>query len=134
MPFGLANGPSHFQRIMDLVFSDLLGQCVMVFIDEIVIYSSDLTEHIKHLETVFERLAQYGLQIKAEKCKFAMEEIKLIGFVLNKHGIGANPDKTSVISTMPPPPKHKTSTILLRHDRILQAVYPWVHQLSSASD
>ena len=55
------------------------------------------------METVFERLAQYGLQIKAEKCKFAMEEIKLLGFVLNEHGIRANPDKTSAISTMPTP-------------------------------
>ena len=102
MPFGLANGPSHFQRIMDLVFSDLLGQCVMVYIDDIVIYSKNLTDHFSHLETVFERLAHFGLQIKAEKCKFALEEIKLLGFVLNKKGIRANPDKTSAISSMPP--------------------------------
>ena len=66
MPFGLANGPSHFQRVMDIVFRDLLGVCVMVYIDNIVIYSKNLEDHIGHLETVFSRLAKYGVQIKAE--------------------------------------------------------------------
>ena len=81
MPFGLAKGPSHFQR---------------------VIYSKNLTELVKHLELVFKHLDQFGLQIKPEKCKFALDEIKLLGFVLNREGIRANPDKTSAISSMPP--------------------------------
>ena len=102
MPFGLANGPSHFQRVMDIVSRDLLGVCVMVYIDDIVIYSKNLEDHIGHLETVFSRLAKYGLQIKAEKCKFALSEIKLLGFILNDKGIRANQEKTSAISNMPP--------------------------------
>ena len=104
MPFGLANGPSHFQRVMDYVFKDLLGVCVMVYIDDIVIYSKNLSEHTQHLELVFKRLAHFGLQIKPEKCKFAMPEIKLLGFILNQKGIRANPEKTTAISNMPPPP------------------------------
>ena len=103
MPFGLANGPSHFQRIMDYVFRDLLGVCVMVYIDDIVIYSKSMSEHLSHLETVFNRLSQHGLQVKAEKCKFALTEIKLLGFVLDQRGIRANPEKTSAISSMPAP-------------------------------
>ena len=103
MPFGLANGPSHFQRIMDYVFRDLLGVCVMVYIDDIVIYSKSMSEHLSHLETVFNRLSQHGLQVKAEKCKFALTEIKLLGFVLDQRGIRANPEKTSAISSMPDP-------------------------------
>ena len=103
MPFGLANGPSHFQRVMDWVFKDLLGTCVMVYIDDIVIYSKNMDEHISHLELVFKRLAKFGLQLKAEKCKFGLEEINLLGFVLNKTGIRANPEKTQAISSMPPP-------------------------------
>ena len=102
MPFGLANGP-HFQRIMDSVFRDLLGVCVMVYIDDIVIYSKNFEEHLSHLETVFSRLSKFGLQINSEKCKFAMPEINLLGFVLNKKGIKANPEKTSAIADMPPP-------------------------------
>ena len=70
-PFGLANGPAHFQRVIDIVFRDLLGVCVMVYIDDIVIYSKNMNEHLKHLELVFDRLASFGLQIKAEKCHFA---------------------------------------------------------------
>ena len=103
MPFGLANGPSHFQRIMDYVFRDLLGVCVMVYIDDIVIYSKNMEDHISHLETVFGRLAKYGLQIKAEKCKFALKEIKLLGFMLDSRGVRANPEKTSAIANIPPP-------------------------------
>ena len=102
MPFGLANGPSHFQRVMDWVFKDLLGVCVMVYIDDIVIYSKNMTDHISHLELVFKKLAQFGLQLKAEKCKFGLAEINLLGFVLNKEGIRANPEKTQAISSMPP--------------------------------
>ena len=103
MPFGLANGPSHFQRVMDFAFRDLLGVCVMIYIDDIVIYSKNLEEHISHLEVVFSRLAEYGLQVKPEKCKFALSEIKLLGFVLDKKGIKANPEKTAAIFNMPPP-------------------------------
>ena len=102
MPFGLANGPSHFQRVMDFAFRDLLGVCVMIYIDDIVIYSKNLEEHISHLEAVFSKLAEYGLQVKPEKCKFALSEIKLLGFVLHKKGIRANPEKTAAISNMPP--------------------------------
>ena len=57
------------------------------------------------METVFARLAEFGLQIKPEKCKFAMREINLLGYVLNEKGIKANPEKTVAISKMPPPPK-----------------------------
>ena len=103
MPFGLANGPSHFQRIMDSVFRDLLGVCVMVYIDDIVIYSKNFQEHLSHLELVFDRLSKFGLQIKAEKCRFALPEIKLLGFMLNSQGIRANPVKTSSIANMPSP-------------------------------
>ena len=103
MPFGLANGPSHFQRAMDQVFQDYLGKFVMVYIDDIVIFSKTIEEHIKHLETVFARLADFGLQIKPEKCKFARREINLLGYVLNEKGIKANPEKTVAISKMPPP-------------------------------
>ena len=103
MPFGLANGPSHFQRAMDYVFRDLLGKCVMVYIDDIVIFSKNLDEHIEHLQLVLSRLAEYGLQIKPEKCKFAKSEIKLLGYILNEKGIKANPEKTAAIAKMPPP-------------------------------
>ena len=103
MPFGLANGPSHFQRAMDLVFRDMLGKLVLVYIDDIVIFSKNMQEHVQHLELVFKKLAEYGLQIKPEKCKFALTEINLLGYVLNSQGLRANPEKTSAIYNMPPP-------------------------------
>ena len=134
MPFGLANGPSHFQRAMDYVFRDLLGKCVMVYIDDIVIFSKNLDEHIEHLQLVLSRLAEYGLQIKPEKCKFAKSEIKLLGYILNEKGIKANPEKTAAIAKMPPPQNSQTGTILFRDGRVLQAMYPELCRLSSTSN
>ena len=104
---------------MDIVFRDLLGVCVMVYIDDIVIYSKNMNGHLKHLELVFDRLASFGLQIKAEKCHFALPEIKLLGFVLNREGIKANPDKTSAIASMPPPSHGQTGTIFSGYDWLL---------------
>ena len=82
MPFGLASGPSHFQEVMDSLFSDLLEICVMVYIDDIVIYSNNMDEHSCHLELVFNKLSKFGLQLKAEKCKNGLDEINVLGFVL----------------------------------------------------
>ena len=135
MPFGLANDPSHFQRAMDQVFQDYLGKFVMVYIDDIVIFSKTIEEHIKHLETVFARLADFGLQIKPEKCKFANREINLLGYVLNEKGIKANPEKTVAISKMPPSPQNsQASSIFLRDGRVLQAVHSKLRRPRPTSD
>ena len=75
MPFGLAKGASHFQRVMDFVFRGLLGQFVMVYIDDIVIYSKSFSEHIKHLELVFKRLNHFGLQIKPENVNLPLMKL-----------------------------------------------------------
>ena len=64
MQFGLANAPANFQRTMNYVLSDLIGECAMCYIDDVVIFSKTPEEHKYHLEQVFERLAQAGLKLK----------------------------------------------------------------------
>lgn len=103
MPFGLANAPGHFQRTMDYVFSDLIGKTVMVYIDDIVVYSKNVEDHANHLEEVFQRLEKYGLRLKPSKCTFGKSEVKLLGYIVNKHGIASDPEKTKAIADLQPP-------------------------------
>ena len=90
MPFGLANAPSNFQRTMNYALSDLIDDCAMCYIDDVVIFSKTPEEHKYHLEQVFERLAQAGLKLKMSKCDFAKPEVKLLGYLVNKDGIKTN--------------------------------------------
>lgn len=87
MPFGLSNAPAIFQRVMNKVLSGLIGKCCMVYIDDIVIYSKSEHQHAKHLEQIFERLRQAGLQLKPTKCSFGLKEIELLGYSVSADGI-----------------------------------------------
>ena len=103
VPFGLANAPSHFQRVMEIVLKDLLGVCVLIYIDDIVIYSKNMSEHKHHVRQVFERLRAANLKLKPEKCHFAQQEVKLLGFVVNSQGVSPDPDKAVAINKLAAP-------------------------------
>ena len=103
LPFGLRNGPAAFQRIMDTVLQDLIGKVCMVYLDDIVIYSENQEEHIRHVQLVFERLRTAGLRLNAAKCHFGLKEIKLLGFIINANGIATDPAKVEVIKNLPSP-------------------------------
>ncbi len=68
MPFGLANAPAVFQSFINEIFRDMLNQYVIVYIDDILIYSKSEDEHIKHVQTILSRLQEHQLFVKAEKC------------------------------------------------------------------
>ena len=87
VPFGLTNAPAVFQRAMDKLLSDLVGKCVLVYLDDIVVYSKSADDHEKHLQLVFNRLRQAGLRLKRTKCSFGLSEIRLLGYILNSEGI-----------------------------------------------
>ena len=101
--FGLANMPSIFQRTMEMALSDLLGKCVWVFIDDLVVASNDPAEHARDLAAVFQRLREAKLQLKASKCHFGRWEIKLLGYIITPEGIHSDPEKVRAIVEMPPP-------------------------------
>ena len=69
MPFGLTQGPGHFQRVMNQIFGDL--PYVFVYIDDVLIFSENKEQHMRHLKEVFDRIEKYGLRVKAKKCSFA---------------------------------------------------------------
>lgn len=103
MPFGVCNGPSVFQRTMDRVLAGLVGVCVFVYLDDIVVYSDSHENHTNHLRAVFERIAKAGLRLKPTKCHFGLPEVKLLGYIISRYGKRADPDKVSAIADLKPP-------------------------------
>ena len=76
MPFGLCNAPSTFQRVMDRALEGLIGLCVYVYVDDMVVYSKTVEDHMCHLEMVFNRLKEVGLSLSREKCSFMCREVR----------------------------------------------------------
>ena len=103
LPFGLRNAPASFQCIMDSVLGDLIGNHCLVYLDDILIFSDNAEEHIRHIQQVFERLRQAGFTLNSEKCHFGLFEIKLLGFIINEQGIATDPAKVEVIKNLPAP-------------------------------
>ena len=97
MPFGLKNAAQTFQRLMDSVLKDL--DFLFVYLDDILVASTDKDEHRQHLITLFDRLQAHGLVIKLEKCQFGVPEIDFLGHRVNKDGILPLPGKVRAIQT-----------------------------------
>ena len=103
MPFGLCNAPATFQREMNRIFFDLIGDCMFVYIDDLIIFSKSLDEHICHLHKVFTILQENELKINLEKCSFFKTEVKILGHLLSTKGLSPLNDKVKVISQWLPP-------------------------------
>ena len=103
MPFGLTNAPATFQRYMDVVLAGLKWKCVLVYLDDICIFSRSFEEHLLHLNDVFERLKRYNLRLKASKCHLFQKEFKYLGHIVSVEGVRGDPDKIKAIVSMPSP-------------------------------
>ena len=97
MPFGLTNAPSTFQGLMNEIFKSHLRKFVLVFFDDILIYSKSLKEHVLHLHTVLDILKQHKLYAKISKCIFGYQEVEYLGYVISKEGVKADPKKISAM-------------------------------------
>ena len=95
--FGLTNAPAYFMNMMNKVFMDELDQFMVVFIDDILIYSATAEEHEQHLRTVLERLSQHQLYAKFSKCEFWLEEVAFLGHVLSTEGVAVDPTKIEAV-------------------------------------
>jgi len=107
MPFGLTNAPAAFQRFMNNVFSDLLDVCIVVYLDDILIYSDDIMQHWSHVKEVLKRLRKVGLYAKAEKCEFHSDSVEHLGYVLSPSGLTISDTKVKTIQEWPEPKKVK---------------------------
>ena len=103
MPLGLTNAPATFQRLINLTFQDLLYKCIMVYLDDILVFSKDVDEHLQHLRWVFERLHQETFMAKCQNCEFGRSCVKYLGHVVENGTVYDDPDKVAVVRTWPKP-------------------------------
>jgi len=95
--FGLTNAPAYFMNMMKKVFMEELDKFVVVFIDDILVYSASAEEHEQHLRVVLEKLRQNQLYTKFSKCEFWLEEAAFLGHVLTAEGVAVNPAKIEAV-------------------------------------
>ena len=103
MPFGLTNAPTAFMDLMNRVFKAYLDKFVIVFIDDILIYSRSREEHAKHLRTVLSTLSEHQLYAKFSKCEFWLDHVQFLSHVVSKDGILVDLAKIDAVSKWPVP-------------------------------
>ena len=97
MSFGLTNAPAYFMYLMNSVFMPELDKFVVVFIDDILIYSETESDHEEHLRIVLSRLREHKLYAKFSKCEFWMSKVPFLGHILSRDGISVDPSKVQEV-------------------------------------
>ena len=103
MPMGLCNAPATFQTLMNQIFYDCIDVFLVVYMDDLLVFSKTEEEHFRNLETVLERLKRNELYVSPKKCEFFQTEIDFLGFLVGRDGIRVNPEKVDVLKTWPKP-------------------------------
>jgi hypothetical protein len=103
MPFGLTNAPSYFMYLMNSIFMTELDKFVVVFIDDILIYSKTEEEHAEHIRIVLQRLQDHKHYVKFTKCEIWLDGVKFLGHTISKDGISMDPSKVQEVMDWKPP-------------------------------
>ena len=103
MPFGLTNAPATFQALMNEVLGPFLRRFVLVFFDDILIYSTSWTDHLKHVKAVFQLLRQHHLCVKRSKCSFGASSVGYLGHIISENGVAMDPTKVAAMEAWPQP-------------------------------
>ncbi|KAL0154966.1 hypothetical protein M9458_049229, partial [Cirrhinus mrigala] len=107
MPFGLSNSPGVFQALVNDVLRDMVDQFIYVYLDDILIFSSSLQEHVQHVRRVLQRLLENGLFVKAEKCDFHAQSVPFLGYIVSAEGMRMDPEKIKAVVDWPSPDSRK---------------------------
>jgi hypothetical protein len=114
MPFGLPNAPATFRSYIDDCLRPYIDDFAVCYLDNILIYSANEKEHEDHVQKVLQRLRDFGLYCKAEKCQFGLSEVGFLGFIIISDGIGMEWDRISTIKDWPTPKSLRDVQVLLR--------------------
>jgi hypothetical protein len=107
MTFGLKNASATYQRAMNLIFHDLLGIIIEVYIDNIVVKSASLNSHLADLRLAFEKMCRYGLKMNPLKCAFGVSDAMFLGFIVHEKGVEIDPKKIESIKKVQAPTSKK---------------------------
>ena len=103
MPFGLTGAPATFQRLMNGVMSDFLFNFLLVYLDDLLVYSKTFQEHLEHLEKVLAKLSDTGLKLNLEKCQLLRKEVTYLGHTISAKGVSCQQEKTEAVRDWPRP-------------------------------
>jgi hypothetical protein len=103
MPFGLTNAPATFQALMNDVLKSFIRRFVLVFFDDILIYSSSWFEHLQHVQTVLQQLRDHRLFAKHSKCFFGEPSVAYLGHIISAEGITMDSDNVAAVEAWPRP-------------------------------
>lgn len=103
MPFGLCNAPGTFQHYMNNTFREFLDKFLVVYLDDFLIYSTNLRDHRKHVRMVLEKLREAELFLKPSNCQFHLQEVEFLGYVISEKGIKMDPAKVDSVTSWPTP-------------------------------
>lgn len=101
MPFGLKNAGSAYQRLVNMMFADQIGQSMEVYIDDMLVKSIDAKDHISHLQQAFSTLRRYNMKLNPTKCSFRVRSGNFLGYIVTHWGIEANPEQIRAIHVIP---------------------------------
>jgi Reverse transcriptase (RNA-dependent DNA polymerase) len=107
MPFGLTNVPGGFQRFLNGIFSDLLDVYVIIYLDDILIFSGNKDNHFRHVSKILKRLCKHGLYANGKKCDFHSESVDYLSHMIGPNELQIDPAKVKVIQDWPEPRKVK---------------------------
>ena len=103
MPYGLVNSGASFQRLIGHILRGLEYRLALIYIDDIIIFSASVDEHVIHLKEVFRMLRDANVQLNPKKCSFGKQRVEYRGQVVTPEGISPNPDKVRVVQEFPTP-------------------------------
>ena len=106
-PFGLQGAPATFQNYINDILYDMLDHCATAYLDDILIYSRNLKDHVKQVREVLKRLIDAGLQIDINKCEFHTKKTKYLGLIITPGGIEMDQEKVTAIASWLPPTNRK---------------------------
>jgi len=103
MPFGLCNAPATYQRFMNCLLAGLNWICCLVYLDDVIVFSTTFEEHLAHLEDILSRFRQADTLLKPTKCRFAVEEVEYLGHLVSSEGVRPDPKKVDKLRKYPSP-------------------------------
>ena len=97
LPFGLANAPAHFSRLMQYVMHPHLFQILLVYLDDLLIYAKTFDEHLERLQAVFDRLREVNIKLNPDKCTLVSPSVTFLGHILTPDGLQTDPEKIRAV-------------------------------------